>query len=594
MENHIMENTITNIQQQNRKGNTTQKGRCKMKFLTKLKVSLVLVGIVGSLFQCGQAADIDDLIERDSLERIATGFRFAEGPVWHPDGCLLFTDIPASTIYKWTPDGTVQIFRESSGHSNGLTFDREGRLIACEHSNRRVSRTELDGTVVSLASGYNGSRLNSPNDAVVKSDGSIYFTDPPIGLTAEFGVPGTQELPFQGVYRLSPDGEALELLERDIYRPNGLTFSPDETVLYVADSSGTHAICAFDVRTDGLLENKRIFKTISGWPDGMKVDVRGNLYVTTNSPSLQVYSSSGKHLGNITIGARTTNCTFGGADNRTLFVTSGTSVYRARMKVQGLHAFPSPSSPDFNGDGIVDSADVRTLVDHWHTGNGLYDIAPEPFGDGFVDVQDLIFLSEHLFEEANDPTLVAHWALDETEGDIAQDSAGDNFGYVFGGPVWEPTGGQVNGAIQLDGVDDAIIAGLPVNPAVGPFTALAWIQGGAPGQAIISESAGPDWLSLDPLTGHLMTELTNAGRGATPLQSQAVITDGDWHRIGFVWDGLYRTLYVDGIAVAEDTQDGLANSANGLYIGTGKAMAPGTYFSGMIDDIRIYNRAVSP
>jgi len=197
-------------------------------------------------------------------------------------------------------------------------------------------------------------------------------------------------------------------------------------------------------------------------------------------------------------------------------------------------------------------------------------------------------------KEVYDPTLVAHWALDETEGDIAQDSAGDNFGYVFGGPVWLPDAGQVNGAIQLDGVDDAIIAGPPLNPANGPFSVLAWVQGGALGQAIISEPAGPEWLSLDPLTGHLMTELTNAGRGAAPLQSQAAIIDGDWHRIGFVWDGLYRTLYVDGVAVAEDTQDSLANAANGLYIGTGKAMAPGTYFSGLIDDVRIYNRVVIP
>ncbi|TKJ34458.1 MAG: hypothetical protein CEE38_18100 [Planctomycetes bacterium B3_Pla] len=252
------------------------------------------------------------------------------------------------------------------------------------------------------------------------------------------------------------------------------------------------------------------------------------------------------------------------------------------------------SSPDFNGDGIVDSRDVSIMVDHWHTDNALYDIAPLPFGDNFVDVQDLISLSEYLLEELDDPTLVAHWALDETEGDIAHDSAGDNLGYVFGGPVWQPAGGQVNGAIQLDGVDDAIIAGLPLNPAVGPFSVFAWIQGGAPGQTIISESNGPDWLSLDPVTGHLMTELTKAGRGAAPLQSQAVIADGNWRRIGFVWDGLYRTLYVDGVAVAEGAQDSLANAANGLYIGTGKAMAPGTYFSGMIDDVRVYNRAVKP
>ena len=147
-------------------------------------------------------------------------------------------------------------------------------------------------------------------------------------------------------------------------------------------------------------------------------------------------------------------------------------------------------------------------------------------------------------------------------------------------------------------MDDVIVAGPPLNPAdpeVSPgFSVLAWVKGGAAGQAIISEPAGPDWLSLDPLTGHLMTELTSTGRGATPLQSRAVIIDGNWHRIGLVWDGLYRTLYVDGAAVAEDTQDGLSNAGNGFYIGTGADMAPGTYFSGSIDDVRIYNRAVTP
>jgi hypothetical protein len=252
------------------------------------------------------------------------------------------------------------------------------------------------------------------------------------------------------------------------------------------------------------------------------------------------------------------------------------------------------ASPDINGDGIVDSRDVSIMVNHWHTDNALCDIFPLPFGDNFVDVQDLIFLSEYLLEELDDPTLVAHWALDETEGDIAQDSAGDNFGYVFGGPVWQPTGGQVNGALQLDGIDDVVIAGPTLNPANGPFSVLAWIKGGAEGQAVISASGGVNWLSTAPLDGFLMTELTQSGRGSAPLLSETTITDGQWHRIGFVWDGSYRTLYVDGVAVAQDTQDGIRSPSNGLYIGTGKAMAPGTYFSGMIDDVRIYNRAVRP
>jgi hypothetical protein len=218
-----------------------------------------------------------------------------------------------------------------------------------------------------------------------------------------------------------------------------------------------------------------------------------------------------------------------------------------------------------------------------------------PWGDGIVDVQDLIVLSEYLFEDINDSTLVAHWALDETEGMVVVDSVGDNNGYALGDPVWQPDGGLVDGALQLDGVDDYVITGAVPNPADGPISILAWIKSGAPGQVVISQSGGGvDWLLADPTQGNLMTELKVLGRSARPLQSQTSITDGTWHRIGFVWDGSLRTLYVDGVPVAQDTQEGLEGSDSGLYIGTGKAMEPGTYWSGLIDDVRIYNRVVSP
>ena len=249
---------------------------------------------------------------------------------------------------------------------------------------------------------------------------------------------------------------------------------------------------------------------------------------------------------------------------------------------------------DFNVDGIVDSADMCVMVGHWGEDYPLCDVGPTLFGDGIVDVHDLTVLAGYLFQEIDDPTLVAHWALDETEGAIALDSAGDNAGYVMGNPVWQPDNGQVSGAIELDGVDDAIVAGTPLNPADGPFSVFAWIRGGVPGQAIISEPVGPDWLSIDPLTGHLMTELKGSNQDSSPLLAATTVTDGNWHRIGLVWDGSNRTLCVDDVAVAEDTQDTLESPANGFYIGTGKAMAPGTFFSGLIDDVRIYDRAVSP
>ncbi len=249
---------------------------------------------------------------------------------------------------------------------------------------------------------------------------------------------------------------------------------------------------------------------------------------------------------------------------------------------------------DFNGDGIVDSADISLLVDYWQTDEPFYDIAPAPFGDGIVDVQDLIFLSEYLMEEVDDTTLAAHWALDEIEGDIAYDSAAVNDAVVIGSPLWLPTGGMVDGAILLDGVDDCVIAGPVLNPLDGPFSVFAWVQGGVPGQTVISQIDGADWLGTDPLDGALMTELKSPGRLGSSLLSQTVITDGNWHRIGFVWDGSNRTLYVDGIAVAQDTQDALAGSLGGLYIGCGMAMEAGTFWSGLIDDVRIYNRAVTP
>ena len=249
---------------------------------------------------------------------------------------------------------------------------------------------------------------------------------------------------------------------------------------------------------------------------------------------------------------------------------------------------------DFNGDGMVDAADMCIMVDHWGTDNSLCDVGPMPWGDGVVDVEDLKVLAEHLFQKVNDPTLVTHWPLDETEGMVVGDVAGDNNVYVLGDPVWQPDGGQVDGALLLDGVDDFISAPAILNPADGPFSIFIWVCGGAPAKAIISETGGPDWLSLDLTAGHLMTELTTVGRYAAPLLSQTTIDDGNWHRIGLVWDGSHRTLYVDEVVVAEDAQNNLHSPGNGLYIGCGDPMQSGTFFCGLIDDIRVYNRAVNP
>ena len=252
----------------------------------------------------------------------------------------------------------------------------------------------------------------------------------------------------------------------------------------------------------------------------------------------------------------------------------------------------NPPSPDFNGDGMIDSADMCFMVDYWGTNCFLCDIAP-PLGDGVVNVEDLKVLAEHLFEEVNDPTLVAHWAFDEAEGTNAGDSVGENNAYVMGAAVWRPNGGQVGGALQLNGANDYLATEYVVNPADGAFSVLAWIKGGMTGQVIVTQKTVSDWLLIDA-EGRLMTSIQCEGRSAGPLLSEAVIADGQWHRVGLVWDGSYRTLTVDGVAGAEDILTGLVSSDQGLYIGAGSNLEQGTFFSGLIDDVRIYNRAVKP
>ncbi|MFC1792317.1 kelch repeat-containing protein [Planctomycetota bacterium] len=252
-----------------------------------------------------------------------------------------------------------------------------------------------------------------------------------------------------------------------------------------------------------------------------------------------------------------------------------------------------PYLADFNGDSIINSEDMCIMIDHWGEDYPLCDIGPWPWGDGIVDVQDLIVLAEHLFEEVDDQALIAHWALDETEGMFAADSVGKNDAFVVGGAVWQPGSGQVDGALEFNGVDCCAIASPVLNPAGGSFSIFTWVKDGGPGQVIVSQQVASDWLAMDD-KGNLMTELKSSDQLAGPLLSETVITDGQWHRIGLIWDGSHRTLYVDGVAVSEDTQPGLESSQMGLYIGVDKNYAAGTFFSGLIDDIRIYNRVVNP
>ncbi|MYI94340.1 SMP-30/gluconolactonase/LRE family protein, partial [Candidatus Poribacteria bacterium] len=260
--------------------------------------------------------------------------RFTEGPLWNSVGrYLLFSDIPANKMRRWDEESGMTVYRDPSGKSNGLTYDRGGHLIACEHANRRVSRTTADGDVLTIASHYEGKKLNSPNDIVVKTDGSMYFTDPPYGLSSA----SEKELDFHGVYHLSPDGNTLTLLVDDFDRPNGICLSPDETILYVNDTQRMH-VRAFDVKEDGTIANGRILaeeKGENGKPDGMKVDKNGNLYVTGPN-GIWVFASDGKHLGIILVPERCANLAWGGDEWKSLFITASTSVYRIECKAEGI------------------------------------------------------------------------------------------------------------------------------------------------------------------------------------------------------------------------------------------------------------------
>ncbi|MHC4487551.1 MAG: LamG-like jellyroll fold domain-containing protein [Planctomycetota bacterium] len=252
---------------------------------------------------------------------------------------------------------------------------------------------------------------------------------------------------------------------------------------------------------------------------------------------------------------------------------------------------------DFNGDGIVDIKDLVKLIEHWGRDEPSFDIAPLLRGDGVIDVQDLEVFMRYWQQEIEDPTLIAHWKLDEAEGTVALESAAEYAGTVYGNPTWRPADGKVNGALQFDGIDDYISTPFLLDPASGAFSALAWVKDGVPGQVVISQAGTPwgaNWLGAGPSDGGLTTELKGTGRWDRPLVSTSIITDGSWHRIGLVWDGSNRILYVDGVAVTTDTHGNLSSLDSGLHIGAGRTLESGSFWSGLIDDVRIYSRAVTP
>jgi gluconolactonase len=296
---------------------------------------------------------LDQLLPTDArIEVLASGFEWTEGPVWIKDGgYLLFSDIPRNSIMKWQEGAGVTLFMKPSGYtgvtdygrepgSNGLLLDPKGRLVCCEHGDRRLSRLERDGGKRTLVDNYMGQRLNSPNDAVFRSNGDLYFTDPPYGLPKQADDP-RRELDFCGVYRLSRDGR-LTLLTREMTRPNGIAFSPDEKTLYVAQSDPERAIwMAFPVKEDGTLGKGRVLADVTplvnklpGLPDGMKVDRNGNLFAT-GPGGVHIFAPDGSHLGRIDTGQKTANCAWG-EDGTVLYMAADHYVCRIRTRTKGL------------------------------------------------------------------------------------------------------------------------------------------------------------------------------------------------------------------------------------------------------------------
>jgi len=277
------------------------------------------------------------------------------------------------------------------------------------------------------------------------------------------------------------------------------------------------------------------------------------------------------------------------ADMRTLYFCSDRP---GSLGGYDLYAAPILPLVDFTGDERVDLRDLERLIESWGQDDPSVDVGPNPWGDGVVDKADLEVLMSYWGQEIPSPHLVAHWKLDETEGLVASDSAADHDGTVIGIPMWQPDGGQVGGALEFDGTT-FVVTDPVLSPSDGPFSVLAWVKGGTPGRVILSQDKGADWLMIGP-DGGLQTALKSSGRFGNSLASSAVITDGAWHRVGLVWDGSNRILYVDGMEVAWDTQSNPTGSAGRLYMGTGSALRTASFWSGLIDDVRIYDDVVKP
>lgn len=273
--------------------------------------------------------DLTSVLDKDAIvEQVSTGYRFTEGAAWTRDGKLVFSDIPANKIFA-LKSSEATVFRDPSGNANGNVIGPDGLLYTAHHGTRNVTRTEKNGSVTVLVDKFEGKRLNSPNDLVLRKNGDLYFTDPPYGLGQT-----PPELDFRGVFLRRKSGEVVALA-KDFRTPNGIVHSPDEKLCYVADTQLQH-VRVFDVAKDGTFTNGRIFaEKLTGFPDGMRVDVKGNLYVTAGG-GVHVFNPKGENLGLIPVPETPTNCAWGDKDGKTLYITAQKSIYRVRCKVKGI------------------------------------------------------------------------------------------------------------------------------------------------------------------------------------------------------------------------------------------------------------------
>ena len=513
-----------------------------------------------------------------------TVYNSANSPLPHNDHTGLAVD-PEGNVWAGTEGGLAKFDRENwtiyKANNSGLTvnlvatpiFDNQGNLWVGSWGGGLYKFDGSNWTVYNRSN--SGLHHNTPWALAFDSSKNLWIGTAGGGLAKFDGTNWT-------IYNRSNS----PLPDNNTY---SIDFDSRENLWIATDGGGL-------AKFDGV--NWTVYNTAnSGLPSNriwtVVVDAYDNVWIGTYDRGLVMFDGSEWTVYN------TSNSDLPDNTINYLAIDDSGDVWIATQSGGIAVYHPEERAPiiDFNGDGIVNAADIRIMIDRWLTNDPLCDIAPPLTGDGIVDVQDLILLSEHLFEQVYDPTLIAHWALDETEGTTARNDVNGDDDFVLGGALWRPEGGVLGGALELDGIDDCVISGVGLNSADGPFSVFAWIKGGLPGQVIISQPGGVNWLEAESDSGCMMTELTPPALGRfipEPLRSESVITDGQWHRIGFVWNGTNRSLYVDDILVAEDTQDSIQGSNSGLYIGVGKDYATGTFYSGLIDDVRVYNRAVNP